>query len=110
MFIRKKTVRGHTYYQVVRTVSVAGKTRQVLVVALGRSESIGKARLRAKLKTMALKQRLELLGDTAADRRERKRLDAWIARLERTLVTLDGILASGKIPVWSGANREPLPA
>jgi hypothetical protein len=96
MFIRRRLVHRQTYYQVVESVVIGGKTHQRLIVSLGRESDPVEA-----LETMEL----ELLLDELPDRleppetpKERAARLKRVARLRDRVNRLTEVLEKKQLP------------
>lgn len=102
MYIREKTAKGHTYYQIVRGYRDKERVRHETVVSLGphREPAAALAAMRAELKQLKAERRKyprdkPPAAKLAADRV--KRLDGWIARLGPRIAILAGIISTGAL-------------
>jgi hypothetical protein len=111
MYVRTKTVKGHTYYQIVEGVRDGEKVRQRVVLALGRGVPIlgdddiaegvdlpamlGLARRRLAGMRGQCRFVAERVGTSKARERRLARLDREIAALTRKVEILAGIIEKG---------------
>jgi hypothetical protein len=102
MFVRKVTVKGVDYFQIIKGVREGDRVRQVLVAALGTTDDPREAlkRLREKLKGVQWDRNRFPRDYKPRDAMTRRLLTHWDAQikvLEERIAAINQALSSGEL-------------
>jgi hypothetical protein len=114
-FIRKKTIKGETYYYLVQSKRVKGKVRQVVLAYLGKFDNVedayisGNSKRRAKLAKYRKPEDVnndQILRDAELKyRRERKGADAPARAVKIMLPKLGVDLGAEEVRAGKGTGK-----
>ena len=96
MFIRKKEVKGLTYYEVVRSVRQGARVRQVIIAHLGSCDTVDGALAHYRRERAAYKRRVKLLERTDHAELVRRR-DRAARQIERITPLIERIKEARKL-------------